>query len=127
MKQVIFTEKATKPTACYSQAIKVGNMVFFAGVCGDDPKTDQIVGDGDIRIEAKYAMENLKNTAEAAGVTMDDIVKVDVVVKDIGMMKEFNEVYSGYFPENPPARIAMEVSNLAGGANIELDAIAVIL
>ena len=127
MKEVIFTERATKPTAWYSQAIKVGNMVFFAGVCGDDPLTNQIMGDGDIKIETRYAMENLKYTVEAAGITMNDIVKVNVCVKDIKVMKELNEVYSEYFREKPPARIAMEVRDLAGGANIELDAIAVIL
>ena len=125
-KEFIFTEKATKPTAPYSQAVKVGNTVYLAGVCGDDPKTDKIVGNGDIKIETKYALENLKNTVEAAGGTLKDIVKVNVFVKDIKMMADFNEVYSSYFPENPPARIAMQITDLAGGANLEIDAVAVL-
>ena len=125
-KEIIFTEKATKPTAPYSQAVKVGNLVYLAGACGDDPKTDQIVGDGDIKIEAKYALENIKAAVEAAGGTMENIVKMNVFVKDIKMMKDFNEVYSTYFPVDPPARIAMQITDLAGGANLEIDGVAIL-
>ena len=84
------------------------------------------MGDGDIQIETKYALENLKATIEAAGGGMEDIVKVSVYVKNLQYMQDFNAVYKTYFPENPPARIAMEISNLGGGANLELDAIAVL-
>ena len=125
-KEIIFTEKATKPTAPYSQAVKVGNIVYLAGACGDDPKTDQIVGDGDIKIEAKYALENIKAAVEAAGGTMENIVKMNFFVKDIKMMKDFNEVYSTYFPVDPPARIAMQITDLAGGANLEIDGVAIL-
>lgn len=126
MKEIIYTEKATAPTACYSQAVKFGNLVFLAGVCGDDPVTGEIMGEGDIKIEAKYALENLKATIVAAGGTLDDIGKVNVYINDIERMPEFNEVYSQYFKENPPARIAMAVTALTGGANLEIDAVAVI-
>lgn len=126
MKKVVFTQKATKPTACYSQAIKTGNLVFLAGVCGDDPATGKIMGDGDTCVETKYALENLKHTVEAAGGTLENIVKVNVYVKDIRMMPAFNSVYAQYFKDNPPARIAMSITDLTGGANLELDAIAVL-
>lgn len=125
-KKIIFTDKATKPTAWYSQAVVTGNVVYLAGACGDDPETDQIVGDGDIKAETRAALENIKNTIEAAGGTLENIVKMQVYVKDIQMMDDFNAVYKEYFPENPPARIAMEISNLAGGANLEIDGIAVL-
>ena len=125
-KEIIFTPNATKPTAPYSQAVKVGNIVYLAGACGDDPKTDQIVGNGDIKIEAKYALENIKAAVEAAGGTMENIVKMNVFVKDIKMMKDFNEVYSQYFPVDPPARIAMQITDLAGGANLEIDGVAIL-
>ena len=125
-KEIIFTEKATKPTAWYSQAVKAGDFVFFAGVCGDDPVTGEIMGKGDIRTETRYAMENLKNTAIAAGISMEDIVKVTVCVKDISMMREFNQVYPEYFPGDPPARIALAVKDLGGGANLELDAMGIV-
>ncbi|MCJ7856500.1 Rid family detoxifying hydrolase [Lachnospiraceae bacterium NSJ-143] len=125
-KEIIFTEKATKPTAPYSQAVKVGNIVYLAGACGDDPETDQIVGNGDIKIETKYALENIKAAVEAAGGTLENIVKMNVFVKDIKMMKDFNEVYKTYFPVDPPARIAMQITDLAGGANLEIDGVAIL-
>lgn len=125
-KEVVFTPKATKPTAPYSQAIIAGNTVYLAGVCGDDPGTEEIMGGGDIKIETKYAMENLKNTIEAAGGTMKDIVKINVYINDIKKMPDFNEVYVTYFEDKFPARIAMEVTAFAGGANLEIDAVAVI-
>ncbi len=126
-KEVIFTEKATKPTAPYSQAIKVGNTIYLAGVCGDDPITEKIMGDGDMKIEATYALDNLKHTIEAVGGTMNDIVKVQVYVTDINKMAEFNEVYPTYFRDGYlPARIAMQIAQLADGANLEIDAIAVL-
>ena len=126
MKEVIFTEKATSPTGPYSQAVKIGNVVYLAGVCGDDPKTGEIMGNGDMKVEAKYAMENLKNTIETAGGKMSDIVKVNVVFTDGSKSADFNEVYKTYFPDYKPARIAMIAAGLLGGANLELDAVAVI-
>ena len=125
-KDVVFTPKATKPTAPYSQAIKVGNVVYLSGVCGDDPQTNEIMGSGDIKIETKYAMENLRNTVEAAGGTIDDIVKVNVYINDINKMSDFNEIYVNYFTSELPARIAMQVAAFAGGANLEIDAVAII-
>jgi len=125
-KEVIFTEKATSPTGPYSQAVKVGNTVYLAGVCGDDPVTGEIMGDGDMKIEAKYALENLKNTIEVAGGKMTDIVMVHVVFTDVSQAAEFNEVYRTYFPDYLPARIAMGVAALLGGAHLELDAVAVL-
>ena len=127
MKEVIFTEKATPPTAPYSQAIKTNNVVYLAGVCGDDPVTGDIVGNGDIKIEAACALDNLKNTVEAAGGTMNDIVMVQVYVNDIQKMEDFNAVYPTYFENGYlPARIAMQVVAFAGDANLEITAIAVL-
>ena len=84
------------------------------------------MGNGDIKIEAKYALENIKAAVEAAGGTMENIVKMNVFVKDIKMMKDFNEVYKTYFPVDPPARIAMQITDLAGGANLEIDGVAIL-
>lgn len=125
-KEYIYTDKATAPTAHYSQAVRVDNTVYLAGLCGDDPATGEIMGSGDMSIEAKYAMENLVHTVEAAGGTLEDVVKINVFVTDLQTMPAFNEVYKSYFTGKPPARIAMEVKGLAGGACLELDAIAVL-
>ena len=72
------------------------------------------------------ALENLRFTIEEAGGALEDIVKVNVYVKDIKLMPDFNEVYKTYFPSAPPARIAMQIVDLAGGASLELDGIAVL-
>lgn len=124
--EMVYTDKATKPTAWYSQAVKHGNLVFLAGACGDDPVTGEIVGNGDIKIEAKAALENIKHTIEAAGGTLENIVKMQVYVKDLSMLADFNEIYKEYFPINPPARIAMAVKDFMGGANLEIDGIAIL-
>ncbi|WP_312045882.1 RidA family protein [Anaerotignum sp.] len=124
--EMVYTDKATKPTAWYSQAVKHGNLVFLAGACGDDPVTGEIVGNGDIKIEAKAALENIKHTIEAAGGTLENIVKMQVYVKDLSMLAEFNEIYKVYFPINPPARIAMAVKDFMGGAHLEIDGIAIL-
>ena len=124
MKKVIFTEKATKPTAPYSQAIVAGNTVYLAGVCGDDPVTGELKMDS-IEEESTYAMENLKATIEAAGGTMNDIVKVSVFMTDLSYFPAFNRVYETYF-DVLPARIATQCAGLGGGARLELDAIAVL-
>lgn len=79
-----------------------------------------------MKVEAKYAMENLKNTLEAAGGKMTDIVKVKVVFTDLEQAADFNEVYMTYFPDYRPARIAMGVAGLLGGAHLELDAVAIL-
>ncbi|MDD5922562.1 MAG: Rid family detoxifying hydrolase [Eubacteriales bacterium] len=126
-KEVIFTKKATAPTAPYSQAIKAGDTIYISGLCGDDPETGDIVGDGDMRIEAKYAMENMKATIEACGGTMNDIVKINVYVTDLSKMADFNAVYPTYFKDGYlPGRIAMQVVKFAGGAQLEMDAVAVL-
>lgn len=127
MKEIVFTKKATAPTAPYSQAILVGKTLYLAGVCGDNPATGKLMGAGDIAVETTYAMENLKATVEAVGGSMKDVVKVQVYVTDIEMLPAFNAVYQRYFPEGYlPARIAMEICRLADGANLELDAVAVL-
>lgn len=125
-KEYIYTEKAAAPTAPYSQAVKVDHTVYLSGVCGDDPVTGKIMGDDDISVETRYAMENLRNTIEAAGGTLQDIVKVNVFISDITKLGAFNTVYKTFFSKNLPARIATEVSRLSDGANLELDAIAVL-
>lgn len=127
MKEVIFTEKATRPTSLYSQAVRAGNTVYLAGACGDDPATGEIMGNGDMAVEAKYALENLRLTLEAAGGTMNDLVMVHVYVNDLEKLPAFNEVYATYFTDGYlPARIAMQVVKFSGGANLELDAVAVL-
>lgn len=119
----VFTEKAPKPIGPYSQAVNVGNFLF---VSGQIPLTitGQLVKGG-IKEQTERVLENIKAILEAAGYSLSNVAWVFVALKDLSKFSEFNEVYSRYFRENPPARITVEVSNLPGGALVEISVIAV--
>jgi len=121
----IFTENAPKPVGPYSQAIKAGNFLFIAGQIPLDPKTGKIVGEN-IKEQAKRALENIKAIVEAAKGRLEDIVKVNVYIRDIKLFGEFNEVYEEFFGEHKPARAVVEVSGLPKDVLVEIEAIAYI-
>jgi 2-iminobutanoate/2-iminopropanoate deaminase len=123
-KAVIFTEKAPKPIGPYSQAVRVGDMVFVSGQIPIDPATGKLV-EGGIREQTRRVLENIKAILESAGLSLSNVTWVFVALKDLSKFSEFNEVYSEYFRESPPARITVEVSNLPGGALIEISVIAI--
>lgn len=124
----VFTENAPKPIGPYSQGIVVenpGKFVFVSGQIPIDPETGEIVK-GDITEQARQAIENLIAVLEASGATVDDVVKVNVYLKDMGDFAKFNEVYEEYFGHSKPARAVVEVSKLPKGVAIEIEAIAVL-
>ena len=123
-KTIIFTEKAPKPIGPYSQAVGVGNFLFVSGQIPIDPSTGQLVKGG-VREQTERVLENIKAILEAAGFSLSNVAWVFVALKDLSKFSEFNEVYSRYFKENPPARMTVEVSNLPGGALVEISVIAV--
>ncbi|MCS7229612.1 MAG: RidA family protein [Candidatus Kryptonium sp.] len=123
-RKTIYTEKAPKPIGPYSQAIVAGDFIFTSGQIPIDPKTNQIV-QGDIKEQTKQVLENLKAVLEAAGATFDDVVKVNVYMRDLNEFPAMNEVYSEYFKNSPPARTTVEVSRLPRDVKIEIDLIAV--
>ncbi len=125
-REAVFTDKAPRPVGPYSQAIIAGGcFVFVSGQIPIDPETGKLV-EGSFEDKARRVMENVRAIVEAAGGTMDDIVKVNVYLKDIGLFSRFNEIYSEYFKASPPARAVVEVSNLPLGVDIEVEAIAYI-
>lgn len=126
MKEKISTNSAPQAIGPYSQGILCGNFLFVSGQLAIDPSTGKLI-EGDIKIQTQRALENIKAIVEAAGGTMRDIVKTTCYLKDIKLFKEFNEAYSAFFQENPPARTTIEISSLPReGALIEIDAIAYI-
>jgi len=125
LKKVVFTEKAPKPIGPYSQAVCVNGWLFISGQIPIDPATGEFVK-GDFKAQVERVLENIKAIVEAAGGTLDNIVKVTVFLKDMTKFAEFNEVYSRYFPSNPPARSAIGVAALPRGAEVEVEAIAYI-
>ena len=123
-KEVITTEKAALPVGPYSQAIRTGEFVFVAGEKGIDPKTGKIVGGG-IAAETRQTLENIRAILEAAGATMDHVVRTVVYLTDIDDFAEMNGVYAGYFTTAPPGRTTVQVVALPAGAHLEIEATAV--
>jgi 2-iminobutanoate/2-iminopropanoate deaminase len=123
LKNVIFTDKAPKPVGPYSQAICVSGWLYTSGQIPLDPATGNVI-EGDFRAQVVRVLENLKAIVEAAGGSIDNVVKVTVYLRDMSKFAEFNEIYSRYFSVSPPARSVVGVVHLPRGVELEIDAIA---
>ncbi len=123
-KKAISTDKAPQAIGPYSQAIQVGEFLFLSGQIPLDPSTGEMDRE-DIQGQTRRVMENLKAVLESQGLTMESIVKTTIFLTDMGNFAKVNEIYGGYFSENPPARSTVQVSNLPRDAAIEIEAIAV--
>ena len=123
MRQVISTPSAPKAIGPYSQAIRAAGFLFLSGQVPLDPATGQMI-EGDIGKQTERVLENLKGVVEAAGSSLDRVVKTTVYLKDIGDFAAMNEVYGRYFSTNPPARATVEVARLPKDARVEIELIA---
>jgi 2-iminobutanoate/2-iminopropanoate deaminase len=121
---IISTDRAPKAIGPYSQAVRVGDLVFCSGQIPLDPQTGAFVGEGDVRAQTKRVMENLQAVLEAAGSSLGRVVRTTIFLADLGDFATVNEVYGGYFPAEPPARATVQVAALPRGARVEIDAIA---
>lgn len=119
-KQPIRTDGAPKAIGPYEQAIVANGFVFTAGQIALDPKTGNIV-DGGIAAETRQVLENLRAVLEAAGASIDSVVKATVFLKSIGDFGPMNEVYAEYFAASKPARSTVAVAELPRGALVEID------
>jgi 2-iminobutanoate/2-iminopropanoate deaminase len=126
MKQVIRTEQAPAPFqgAPYNQAIVAGGLVFLAGQLGVDPATGQVV-EGGIGPQTERVFANLTAILEAAGTSLDSVVKTTVFLTNLDDFAGMNEVYARSIGSTPPARSTVEVGRLPAGAIVEIEAIAV--
>ena len=123
-KTIIHSDKAPKAIGTYSQAVKVDNTVYLSGQIPLNPTTMQLV-DG-ISEQITQVFENLKAVAEAAGGSLQDIVKLNIFLTDLGNFATVNEVMATYFKEPYPARAAIGVASLPRGSQVEMDGIMVI-
>jgi 2-iminobutanoate/2-iminopropanoate deaminase len=123
-KEVIFTEKAPKAIGPYSQASKSGNLLFISGQVPVNPTTGELTGD--IKIQTRQVLENLKSILVAAGASTADVVKTTVFLKNLDDFNVINKIYDEYFLKDAPARSTIEVLRIPRGALIEIEAIAVI-
>ena len=121
--ELLSTEKAPGAVGPYSQGVKAGDLVFTSGQLPIDPNSGDLLT-GDIKAQAKQSLENVKAVLEAAGASLEDVVKVNVYVVDIEKFSLINEVYGTYFSDHKPARSLVEVSKLPLGGEIEIEAIA---
>ncbi len=123
MKQIVSTERAPKAIGPYSQAVISGGWAYLSGQIPLDPATGQII-EGDIAEQTARVFENLKAVLEAAGTSLERVVKTTVYLKDMGEFARMNEVYAKYFTANPPARSTVEAARLPRDVRVEIDCIA---
>jgi 2-iminobutanoate/2-iminopropanoate deaminase len=123
MKKIISTERAPKAIGPYSQAVISNGWAFLSGQIPLDPATNQII-EGGIGVQTERVLENLKSVLEAAGSSLERVVKTTVYLKDMGEFAIMNEVYGRYFASNPPARATVEVARLPRDVRVEIDCIA---
>ena len=119
---VISTPDAPEAIGPYSQAVKVGNTVWVSGQIPLVAETMELV-EGDIRAQASQVFENLSAVARAAGGSLDNAVKINISLTDLGDFAVVNEVMAGFFSEPYPARACVQVAALPKGADIEVEAI----
>lgn len=124
MKEVINTKDAPAAIGPYSQAIRVGSLVFLSGQIAIDPKTGQLKN-GTIEEQAAQVLDNLKAVLAADGMTMDNVVSTTVYVKDLNDFTRLNTLYGTYFKDKPPARATVQVQRIPKDAAVEISAIAV--
>ena len=124
-RETVKSDAAPQPIGPYSHAVKANGFVFVSGQTGLDPRTGQMVGQ-DIKTQTRRALGNVKAIVEAAGSSMDRVMKCTVFLKDMNDFGPMNEEYGSYFMELPPARSTVQVAKLPRDALVEIEAIAVI-
>jgi reactive intermediate/imine deaminase len=124
-RQIIATDKAPAAIGPYSQAVRTGNTVYFSGQIPLDPATGTMI-EGDIAAQTRRVFDNLKAVAEAAGGSLEKIVRIGIYVTNLGHFATVNEIMEQYFKAPYPARSTIEVSALPKVADVEVDAIMVL-
>jgi len=125
MKEIISTSNAPAAIGPYSQAIKAGNLLFISGQVPLDPATGAVV-EGDITVQTRRVLDNVKAILTEAGADFSNVVKTTVFLRDMNDFVPMNRVYAEYYPENCPARSAVQVARLPKDVSVEIETIAVL-
>lgn len=123
MKKIVSTTQAPAAVGPYSQAVRVGPMLFTAGQIPLDPKSGQLVSE-DVGQQTRQVLENLTAVLKAEAMDFSNIVKTTVFMTNLGDFQTMNEIYASYFKDLPPARSTVQVSALPKGAQVEIEVIA---
>ncbi|MFO7636068.1 MAG: RidA family protein [Clostridia bacterium] len=124
-KEIIHTEKAPPCIGPYSQAVRIGNLLYTSGMIPINPATGELCK-GDVKEQTRLVMENLKALLECSGSHLSKVVKTTVFIKDMNDFSDINVVYAGFFTENPPARSCVEVARLPKDVLVEIECIATV-
>ena len=124
-KKIIHTDDAPAAVGPYSQAVKIGELVYTAGQIPLDPATGKMV-EGDVQVQTDRALQNLQAVLKEAGSSLKNVVKTTVFLQNMADFAAMNEVYGRYFDKKPPARSAVEVAALPLGAQVEIEAVALV-
>jgi 2-iminobutanoate/2-iminopropanoate deaminase len=123
MRDMIATELAPKAIGPYSQAIRAQGLIFTSGQVAIDPGTQQVIA-GDVNAQTDRVLKNLDAILQAAGSSLDKVLRCTVFLKNMGDFAAMNEVYGRYFKQAPPARSTVEVARLPKDVLVEIDVIA---
>jgi len=123
VREVITTDRGPRAIGPYSQAIRANGFVFVSGQVALDPQTQQFL-ESDVATQTRRVLENLKGIVEAAGSSMDRVVKTTVYLKEMSDFTAMNEEYARFFGGQPPARATVAVASLPKGAKVEIELIA---
>ncbi|MEA3350689.1 MAG: RidA family protein [Chloroflexota bacterium] len=124
-KEIVITKKAPQAIGPYSAGVRIGELVFTAGQLGIDALTGEFTSD-EIVEQTRQALKNLKAILEAAGTSLENVVKTTVFLRDMDDFSAMNTVYAKFFTENFPARSAVQVARLPKDAAVEIEAVAVV-
>ena len=124
-KVVIQTTEAPKAIGTYSQGIKSDNFVFTSGQIPINPQSGELIK-GDFKSEVKQVLINLNGVLKGGGSSLQQAIKLTVFLTDLSYFAQVNEIFDEFFPDNPPARSAVQVSALPMNARIEIDAVGLV-
>lgn len=122
MRKEVVSVPGMAPVRHLSKAVRFGNLVFVAGTTGRNPASGEMLGD--IGGQTRQTLENIKSCLEAAGASMEDVLKMTCYLANLEDKDAFNDVYVSYFPKDPPARACFAVAALGPGVKVEIETIA---